>query len=92
MNTYARNDEWSGFSIHKARTGFVVDCWCRIQGSPTEDKYLLPYESSAAGGYEKNVDFESPHNEYMTVGEFLGNYALRWNPGVRVLRKGHIVT
>ena len=87
---YERKGEWSGCKIRKAPTGFTIECWSRIQGSLTDDKYLLPY-GRAAGGYEKDADLDAQHNDLVTVGEFLAEYALRENRLAKILRKGRIV-
>lgn len=87
---YERSGEWSGYKIRKAPTGFVLEFWSRVQGTLTDDKYLLPY-GKAAGGYGQDADLDARHNDLVTVGQFLAEYQLRENPHAKILRKGHIV-
>lgn len=83
--TYTRNGEWSGYSVHKSETGFVVEYWSRIQGQSTDGKYLLPY---GVAGMGKDTDLEAQYNNLYTNGMAVAEI---FHSNAKCLRKGHIV-
>lgn len=88
--TYERKRQWTGVTIHKAKTGFVVEFRSQIQGTRSGDKYLIPY-GEAAGGYDETADLWEARNEFYDIGQYLAEFAIMENPKVRTLRKGDIV-
>ena len=72
---YERKGEWSGMTIHEARTGWVVEWESRIQGDKSDGlRVLIPYESKP-GGYERGADLAAPHSEMCTIGEWIAEWA-----------------
>ena len=66
--TSKRDGEWSGYKIHEASKGWVVEEWSRIQGEVTGRRWLIPYGTL---GLQKGVDLDASWNETMTTGERL---------------------
>ena len=85
-NTYKRNGEWSGYSIHEAATGFVVDFWSRVQGQRDSLRFLVPYTAQ----FPKGLDLAAMWNDSTTNGEALA-YIGTFNPRRKVLVRGLIV-
>jgi len=85
---YEKHYEWSGFSVHPARTGWVVDQWSLVQGTRRRVKLLLPYRESLYK--DPDTDLHKEHNELCTIGEFLRIEA--WNSNsTQCLFRGDIV-
>ncbi len=86
---YRWDGEWGSRYLRRARTGFIVEIRNRVQGQMTDAKYLLPYDKLPYG-YGKDSDLKAPHNDAMTVGQFLAELPSLEFP-YRVLRRGHVV-
>lgn len=80
---YKRNGEWTSYTIHEARTGWVYAQSSRSVDALNGLRILLPY---GTGGYKRGQNLMAPHNEGMEVGEWLAQIA-RDGSG-RILRRG----
>lgn len=81
-NTYKHDGEWTSFTIHEAKTGWVVNYSTRIIGGLTGWRTLVPY---GFRGYLRGQDLAGMHNESTGVWE-----VILWGNG-RTLRKGEVV-
>lgn len=64
---FERNSEWTGYTITKSDTGFVVSFWSRIQGETDGAKYLYQFDDT----FTPDTILEAQWNESMTYGEYL---------------------
>jgi hypothetical protein len=81
-NAYKHDGEWTSFTIHESRTGWVVNYSTGISGCITGWRTLVPY---GFRGYQRGQDLQAMHNESTGVWE-----VILWGNG-RILRKGQVV-
>lgn len=84
-NEYESRGEWSGFSVHEARTGWVIKLWSLVQGSRSGDVWLFPYSDR----FPRGLDLGSAWNETMSMADAITMYADRKH--AKCLRSGWIV-
>lgn len=74
---YTFTGKTTGYSIKKASTGFVFECWAnekaRKQGHVDGLRLLVPY---GTWGFEHDTDFTSEYNGVSSNGGKLATYAL----------------
>lgn len=103
---YEQGDREAGYSIHEARTGWVITYHSRYQGTRDGEQLLAPYGSL---GLSRGTDLTADWNDLMTNGEVLARWARdeiaerRWessnhlahneaNPVVRCLDRGTLLS
>jgi hypothetical protein len=83
-----------GFSVHHARTGWVVNGWSRNQGARSRWRVLITYQLAPR---LRTRALDEQHRGYhydTTVGDHIYQVAADWmgySPDIRILRKGHVV-
>ena len=91
--TYERNHEHAGYTIHEARTGWVIEHWSRYQGTSTGDRWLVPYGTL---GFQRGEDLDANWNDLYTPGEALWDLvrdhrAYDDTYGIRCLDRGTVL-
>jgi hypothetical protein len=81
---YYKHGEWSGFTIHPSKTGWIIDSWSRIQGEMTDTKTLVNFDDQ----FPKDMDLFDVWNDTMFNGDALSYYG---QSNGKILRKGFIV-
>ena len=80
---YTVRGEWGGYTIRRARTGWVVEQWSAVQGSETGGRYLVAYGLAERQCYD---DLAASYGGE-TVGAYLVGRALNQGLYSRVLRR-----
>jgi len=80
---FERGSEWGGYSIHPARTGWIVSQWSLVQGTINGRVTLHAYTER----FPRGADLDRRWNDYVVTGEALRETA----PVTRVIRRGHRV-
>lgn len=90
---YERNSEHAEYSIHCARTGWVLEHHSRYQGTSTGDRWLIAYGTK---GIDHEADLGSAWNDTYTIGEILfgltcDSRRYGMEKGVRCLDRGTVL-
>ena len=83
---FERNAEWSGFSVHAAATGWVVESWTRVQGCITGRRWLVPF----CPQFPQGMDLDGWWNEASQNGDAIAWIGVGMST-VKVLRRGHTI-
>jgi hypothetical protein len=83
---FIRRWDWSGYTIRRTRTGYVVSGWSRIRGERTGEVRLLPYSADIPA----DADLDAAWNEGHRVGEIVYARAMEME-GARILQRGLLV-
>ena len=87
MKSVKENDR-GGFSVSKAKKGFVVKTWSRVTGAVTDRRMHVPYGTVFNGlALEEDYNFATPFNNGLTLGDAIAAASLDGN----VLRTGMVV-
>jgi hypothetical protein len=85
---YVKETERSGFSISKAKKGFVVKTWARVIGEVTDRRMHVPYGTVFRGiAFDADCEFNKPFNNGLTLGDAIAAASIDGN----VLRTGTVV-
>ena len=84
---YTVRGEWGGFTVRRARTGWVVEQWSAVQGSETGGRYLVAYGLAERKCHVKRGDDLAASYGGETVGAYLAGRALNQGLYSRVLRR-----
>ncbi len=88
---YENNGEWSGWSVHSARTGWVLEQWSRFQGDLSGRKILIPYGKGWERGADLHRTYTTKDGGEFTLAEYIFYSVSDQHITAKVIRRGEVV-